>query len=203
MRGMVWQLLVVLLTVAAIVEAFLLIAVMRQMGGVLLQIRPARVGQVEEGGPLAGSVASLKDHNLGRPAIVLFVSPTCAICRPLVPVVGTVRKRYPEIDTWAAILSADETEAVEYAGLIGEGARLDLQELREAWGVPGTPFAVGVSGDGMIASAGVVNSLDQLESLAESLLQSPVVAEDASGAGDVDAPPTEVELLQIVTSSRS
>jgi methylamine dehydrogenase accessory protein MauD len=172
----IWRVLVLILLAAVAAQSILLIALMRQLGGVILQLRPARIGEVEaEEGPEIGMVVDIPGLSAGRPAVAVFVSPKCGICRPLLPAISVLASHYHEIDVLAVVTGDDEAQREIYARDIGQLARPDLHELERAWSIVGTPFAVAIDSQGRITARGVVNSLDQLESLAEAL-----VAENSS-----------------------
>ncbi len=59
-----------------------------------------------------------------------------------------------------------------YAERVGSLARTDLHHLYEAWAVPGTPFAVGLDAENRVVFSGVVNTLDQLETVSEAVSNS-------------------------------
>jgi hypothetical protein len=170
--ALLWQILILLLVVAVVIEAIVQIAVMRQVGGILMQLRPARVGEIEGEGPELGQVVEFDGLDPARPAMVLFLSPDCQICRPLVSAIPSVERHYDELKLVTIVTGNDETRRAAYAKNVGSSARLDLKELMSEWSIPGTPFAVGIDGSGIVSKSGVVNSLDQLEALAEFLLRS-------------------------------
>lgn len=185
MEQAIWQALVIVLVAGVAIEALLLIAVMRQLDGIIVQLRPARIGEVEhDEGPQIGLNVDVPGLPQGRPAIVVFVSPECSICKPLLPAIPVVARRYPQLEVLAVVAGDDENERNRYAWEIGDLARPDLYELESDWNIPGTPFAVAISGEGRVDARGVVNSLDQLEALAESLTRrgsEVVVADSVSG----------------------
>ncbi len=174
----VWQILVLVLVLVAVVHTVILIAVMRQLGGILLQMTPARPGEVEEG-PARGTVVEIPGVPGDTPAIVVFVSPTCEVCKPLLPAVPTIDRHYPDVALVTAISGGSRADREAYAARVGPTARPDLHKLYDAWGIPGTPFAVGVDRDRRVRIAGVVNNLDQLEGLVESLILAPPLADEA------------------------
>jgi len=165
-----WQVLVVVLLIAVVLEAVALVAVMRQVGGVLLQLNPARVGQIEGGGPEPGTEVEYPGREIGKPALVLFVSHTCGLCKDLIPAIPVVQSHYRELEIVAVVTGGEEGDRLAYAKGIGETARPDLHDLQQRWSVPGTPFAVAIDRDNRVQVSGVANSLDQLEALAETLL---------------------------------
>lgn len=72
-----WRIVVVMLAVGFLVEAVLLVATMRQVGGVLLRVGP--IGAVDvRGGPKVGTVVEVPGRErTGRPALVVFTSSAC------------------------------------------------------------------------------------------------------------------------------
>lgn len=167
----IWQALVLLLVAMAIIEGVVLVAVMRQVGGILLQLRPATVGELEGEGPLPGTPVEVPGLDSGTPAIVLFLSPNCALCEPLVPGIAVADHNYQDVEMMVAITGGRDEDRFAYAERVGSLAQPDLEQFESIWNIPGTPFAVGINKQSRVHSSGVVNSLDQIESLAESLLQ--------------------------------
>jgi hypothetical protein len=184
--GLIWQVLILLLGVGVVLEALILIAVMRQVGGILMQLRPARVGEIEGEGPEVGRALEFPGLDKSRPAIVLFLSPDCQICRPLLPAIPAVQRDYRELEVVTVVTGQDEARRVAYAQQIGESARADLADLMKEWVIPGTPYAVGLDAGGFVNKSGVVNSLDQLESLAGLLLSGGNAASADGEANEVN-----------------
>jgi thiol-disulfide isomerase/thioredoxin len=166
----IWQVLVLLLFASAVVQGVVLVAVMRQVGGVLVQITPPRPGELE-GGPAVGTMLDLPGAVPDKPAIVVFAAPNCAPCQELMPSVPVAARHYREIQFMAVITGRELDERTSYAATIeGVTARADLHHLHDEWQIPGTPYAVGLDEDGRVVRTGVVNHLDHLESLADSVL---------------------------------
>lgn len=166
-----WDIAVVSLGGIVTLQGILLIGTMRQLGGVLLQINPARFGEVD-GGPDVGTVLDFPGFD-GRATVVVFVSPDCSVCEVLRPVFPVVREYYPELTLIAAVSGDDEALRRSYAESLGGIVRLDLDSLVAEWKIPGTPFAVGFDKRQLVIARGVVNTLDQLEGMAESVLNPP------------------------------
>lgn len=177
MSSVFWQIVILLLVVAIGLLAFFQIGTMRQVGALLVQLRPGRIGEVE-GGPDIDTVVVVPGLPEGRPAVVLFVSPSCSLCELLKPSIPVVREHFPEIQMLSVVIGSDAAKRLEYARSI-PGARADIPELAELWDVQGTPFVVGIDETHRVRSRGVVNTLDQLENLAEAILlpREPMLAE--------------------------
>jgi hypothetical protein len=186
--GSSWQLLVVVLTGAVITEAIVLVGLLRQVGTLLLQFQPPRPGVVEGQGPNPGTVIDPATGFGGRPEMAVFLSPTCTLCPPIASALPGLRRNYPELRVTALVVGDDADQVGEY--VLAVGGQLDRAALYSEWNVPGTPFAVGMA-EGKIVHAGVVNSLPQLETLADSVLRSadnPTLTEQATSTADAEVP---------------
>jgi thiol-disulfide isomerase/thioredoxin len=189
----IWHLLLLLLLGTAVVQGLVLVAVMRQVGTILLQIRPPAPGLMEDG-PTVGTTLELPDSEISGPLVVLFVTPNCAPCGKVVPIVPIVARNYPAIEFIGVITGPDESQRLAYADeLEGIDVRPDLHFLEERWRIPGTPYAVGLDEQGRVVQAGVVNHLDHLESLCESLLSEETPSWETSSNGGSGS--AEVEIV--------
>jgi hypothetical protein len=174
-----WQLLIVLTTVGLAVQAIVMVGILRQVGSILLQMGPAIPGEVAEG-PELGMVVDTTVVPRGKPAIVLFVSPVCELCKPIVAALPTLRRHHRAL-TFVPVVTGDDTARRDrYAQKIF-GARTDLNHVYEDWEIPGTPFAVAIGAQGRIRSRAVVNNLPQLETLAGALL-APHMHDEVAGS---------------------
>lgn len=183
----VWQVLVLVLVCIAAVQAFALVAVMRQVGGLLVRLNPTGVGEVESG-PDVDRLVELPGIPPGRPALVVFASPGCTLCRFFETAVPAIRANYREIDVVAVVMGTEDVlERSAYARRFGESGRADIPQLAKDWNVEGTPFAVGLDAEHRVRIRGVANTLDHLESVAEAIIlppAEPLDAEDSSAARD-------------------
>jgi len=155
-----------------------LFALSRQIG--MLHERISPLGAlVNDSGPKIGDVSprfaleSLNGGEVtigprpGRSTLVFFLSPTCPICKKLLPVLRSVRDaERPWLDV---VLASDGEEDkqrrfVQTAGLT-EFDYVNSTELGLAYRVSRLPFAVLLGEDGTVLSKGLVNSREQLESL--------------------------------------
>lgn len=155
-----------------------LFALSRQIG--MLHERISPLGAlVNDSGPKIGDVsprfalASLNGGEVaigprpGRSTLVFFLSPTCPICKKLLPALRSVREaERPWLDV---VLASDGEEDkqrrfIQTAGLTAF-AYVNSTELGLAYRVSRLPFAVLLGEDGTVLSKGLVNSREQLESL--------------------------------------
>jgi methylamine dehydrogenase accessory protein MauD len=102
-----------------------------------------------------------------RSTLVFFLSPTCPVCKKLIPILRSVRDSE---EAWLDVVLASDGEAdkhqrfIEYTGLT-DFPYLLSPELGIAYRVSRLPFAVLLDDQGTIRSKGLVNSREQLESL--------------------------------------
>ncbi len=165
MSESLWHFLLVLAVIAIVVEGFVLVGVLREVGAVLLQLGPVRYGEVDEGPP-KGTELQIDALVSGRSALILFLGPTCEFCKPVASAIPAIRSHFPSLELLPIVVGDSSTAKAEYAAGLGPNARTDLDHLFRDWGIPGTPFAVGVGIDGRVVTSGVVNNLPQLETLA-------------------------------------
>lgn len=171
----------ILLWTAVIVQALLIAALARQVGILHERIAPAgaltlhqnvNVGEVAspmtvttmDGAPI--EIGGTRD---GRSQLLFFASPDCPVCKSLLPVVRSAATA--EAD-WLDIVIAGDGSKADYQRLIGQhglsGVPTVLSEaLGRAFGVSKLPYAVLLDEAGRVASLGLVNSREHLESLFE------------------------------------
>jgi uncharacterized membrane protein YphA (DoxX/SURF4 family) len=135
---------VVLLAVAVAVLAAFVLALYRQVGLLTLRLTPQGALEIDEEGPALGADAPpLPGLDRRGSELVVFSSPGCRLCHALLPAVRALARE------GLAVRVADEDAE---------------PETFRRWAVPGTPFAVLVV-DGRVAAKGLVNTLEQLESV--------------------------------------
>lgn len=101
--------------------------------------------------------------------LVFFLSPDCPVCNELTPVLKSAAKA--ESDWMDVILASDGAEQ-DHKGYV---ARKGLQDfpyvvselLGKTYGVAKLPYAVLIDEKGKVASMGIINSREHLESLFE------------------------------------
>lgn len=170
------------LWVMVIALSLVVLALVRQVG--LLHERISPVGalmlakglKVGEAAPVL-SVADIEDRPLtvggaradGKSLLVMFVSPTCPVCKVLLPVLKSSRRSE---QSWLEIvLASDGDAAAQRAFVAAEGLAVFPYVVAESLGlgfqVSRLPFAVLIDPDGVLRARGIINSREHLESLFE------------------------------------
>ncbi|HEU4429833.1 MAG TPA: methylamine dehydrogenase accessory protein MauD [Myxococcota bacterium] len=171
-----------LLWIAVIALALLVLALARQVGvlhervapvGALALGRGPRVGEAAPGieaPTLAGARIALGGVAAdGRGTLLFFLSPTCPVCKALLPALHSVIAR--EDPALRLVYASDGPEPEHRA--FAEAHGLDLAayalstELGLAHHVGKLPYAVLIDAAGVIRAQGLVNTREHLESLFE------------------------------------
>jgi hypothetical protein len=145
---------------------FVVVAVMRQLGSLVLLINPDFPRDVP-GGLTAGTEVAVDGLEPGHPAVVLFLGPACTACAELEPRIPVAMRQFPDVAFFGIVGQADTPAGEELAARVGDIARTDLPALEKEWSIPGTPFGVAISPNHRVVAQGIVNTLDQLTSMAE------------------------------------
>jgi len=167
-------LLVGLLTVAVF-------ALARQVGVLSQRVAPAgaltpttgpKVGELTDSlevDDLAGARLTIGGPTSERNTLVLFVSPTCPVCKALLP----AAKSLARTEDLHLVFASDGFEPARHRAFASDAgiARhpyVISQELGLRYGVSRLPFAVLIGADGVLRGRGLVNTREHLESLVES-----------------------------------
>ncbi|TCO69565.1 thioredoxin-like domain-containing protein [Rhodovulum euryhalinum] len=171
--------LVAVLFVIVIALTVALFALARQVGVLFERIAPMGA-LVNDSGPRVGqatprfTLASLTGPapveigpREGRATLVFFLSPTCPVCKKLLPILKSARTG--EAGWLDIVLASDGEEPrlrrfIQTADLT-EFPFVNSTELGLAYRVSRLPFAVLLAADGTIRSKGLINSREQLDSL--------------------------------------
>ncbi|MEL7028073.1 MAG: methylamine dehydrogenase [Pseudomonadota bacterium] len=169
---------VVGLWMAVIALGFAVFALARQIGVLHERIAPAGALMMNErlkvGEPAPQVDASMLSGDVrkigrggGRSLLLFFLSPTCPVCKTLLPAVQTSESA--EAD-WLDVVYASDGEGEGHAALartygLNAEAYAVSEPLGRAFGVSKLPYAVLLDGEGCIASMGLVNSREHIESL--------------------------------------
>lgn len=168
------------LMVAGLILGFFVLA--RQIG--ILHERVAPVGaMINDSGPKIGETSPAFNLDsltggkvsIGNPSgthsLVFFLSPTCPICKKLLPAIKSIQKS--EANWLTVVLASDGDQPRHDQMIAAEGLEAFPYVLSEHLGVTyrvsRLPFAVVLDEQGVVRAKGLVNSREQLESLFNAL----------------------------------
>lgn len=172
------------LWIAVVALGWVVVALTRQIGVLYERVAPA--GALLQGhGPAVGAAAPVVEvdelrggrvaiggaRDDGRSTLLFFLSPTCPVCKTLLPVLRSVARR--EAARVEVVLASDGSRAEHEAFVQAE--RLDAfayvlsPSLGMAWQVGKLPYAALVDADGVVRAKGLVNTREHLESLFEAM----------------------------------
>ena len=169
--------------------ALLVVALARQVGvlhervapaGALLPTNGPKVGELTTAMDLAaldgGQVTVGGEKPDPGAMLVLFISPTCPVCKSLVPTAKSLVKS--EKGRLALVFASDgaenEQQLQQHRAYVKD-LRIDehpyvvSMQLGMTYQVSKLPFALLIGNDGILKSKGLVNSREHLESLLESM----------------------------------
>lgn len=167
-----------LLWILVIALAIAVFALARQVGILFERIAPMGA-LITDAGPTVGEPVPRFDLAAldGRPVaigasgarsqLVFFLSPTCPICKKLLPILASVAGAE---SSWLDIILASDGEPAEHRAFVAQ-RRLDpfryvlSRELGMAFRVSRLPYAALIDGSGVVRAKGLINNREQLESL--------------------------------------
>ena len=172
-----WLASYVVLWVLVVALSLLVLALARQIGVLHLRLGPRGALEIDEEGPPLGEAPEAVDaHTLdgadvtvggpGEPQLLFFVSPGCPVCRQVLPSLAPAARaaRMKPI----AIVDVEGHAARDAYGHSSPGVPVvAAPDLAEAYGVPGTPYAVVLDAIGVVRAKGTVNTLEQIEGLVD------------------------------------
>jgi methylamine dehydrogenase accessory protein MauD len=172
----------VVLWLVVICLVFVLLALTRQLGVLHERIAPAGALMINRGPAIGAAVAALDVVDLqgrdlrigaaradGKSTLLLFVSPTCPVCKALLPVVRSSREQER---AWLEVVLASDGDPVEHRQFVQEHQLRDFAyvlspSLGLNYQVNRLPFAALIDAAGVLRARGLVNSREHLESLFE------------------------------------
>ena len=179
----------IVLWVLVIGLSLLVLALARQVGvlhervapaGALLPTNGPKVGELTtamELSTLAGGSVNIGGQNAATDAmLVLFISPTCPVCKSLAPTAKSLAKsEQGRLKLVFASDGADDERQLEQHRAYVRDLRISdypyviSMQLGMTYQVSKLPFALLIDKDGVLRSKGLVNSREHLESLLESM----------------------------------
>ena len=176
MTGLIFAVVVLWIVVLGLIVA--LFAMARQTGFLFERISPMGA-LINDAGPKIGEASprfTLPNLNGGivslggaadRSKLVFFLSPTCPVCKKLLPIVKSISTSESK---WLDVVLASDgdepkhREFIERAGLAAFPYVLS-SDLGITFRVSRLPFAVLIDEAGTIVSKGLINNREQFESL--------------------------------------
>ncbi len=172
----------VLLWIAVVVLAAVVVALVRQIGvlhervfpvGALVMPGGPKVGEaapVVQATDLAGRALSIGGAAAdGRQTLLFFVSPTCPVCKTLLPAVLSLVARADPPTRLVFASDGDVAEQRAFVARAGIGAHpyVVSSDLGLAYQVGKLPYAVLIDAAGVLRAKGLVNTREHVESLFE------------------------------------
>lgn len=187
-----------LLWCLVIVLALTVLALARQIGVLNERVAPAGA-LLPTSGPKVGESTQPASYRAldstevtvggasrdGRATLVLWVSPTCPVCRALVPTALSLAAA----EQLRLVFASDGDRLERHQAYVRE-LRIDAhpyvvsQALGLRYAVSKLPFAVLVGADGVLRSKGLVNTREHLESLVESMRSGVATLQDYVAAAE-------------------
>ena len=169
---------VVLLWLAVLVLGVMLWALSRQVGVLFERVAPMGA-LVTDAGPAVGEpspsfqLRGIQSEAVAiggpseRATLVFFLSPTCPVCKKLLPVLKAMQRDERRA---VSVVLASDGERAEHLRFVteqdlGHMPYVLSTELGMGYRVSRLPYAVLLDRGGMVAAKGLVNSREQLDSL--------------------------------------
>jgi methylamine dehydrogenase accessory protein MauD len=194
----------IVLWLLVVVLALVVLALARQVG--ILHERVAPAGALmPTNGPKVGELTKVMNLNdiggndvviggvnpTGEATFVMFISPTCPVCKSLVPTARSLAKR--EGKRMRLIFASDGAKVEQHQAYARDLALEDYhyvisEGLGMAYEVSKLPFALLIGGDGTLHSKGLVNTREHLESLVEAMDSGVATLQDYMGSIESEYP---------------
>lgn len=187
-----------ILWILVVALSVIVFALARQVGilhervapaGALMPTNGPKVGELTE----QMKIADLRGDEVsvggvdpsGTTTMVMFLSPTCPVCKNLVPTVRSLASREK-----LRLVFASDGDTAERHLAYSKDLGLDTypyvlsQSLGLTYAVSKLPFAVLIGSDGILKSKGLVNTREHLESLIEAMDTGVATLQDYVGSLD-------------------
>ncbi|HJV92615.1 MAG TPA: methylamine dehydrogenase accessory protein MauD [Azonexus sp.] len=153
-------------------------ALSRQIGILYERVAPMGALMMDHG-PKVGELAppvevtTWEGHSLTlgagmtKSTLVFFLSPTCPVCKKLLPIIRSMRSREGR---WLDVVLASDGERSEHAAFrdkhqLGDFPYVLSQPLGMTYKISKLPYCVLLDAAGAVRAKGLVNSREQIESL--------------------------------------
>lgn len=138
------------------------------MGALMMDTGP-KVGELAP--PVEVTTWEGRSLTIGRSAekskLVFFLSPTCPVCKKLLPIIRSVQARE---NRWLEVVLASDGDRTEHVDFYSKHQLADFpyvlsQPLGMAYKISKLPYCVLLDAKGFVRAKGLVNSREQVESL--------------------------------------
>jgi len=169
---------VIALWVVVIALGICVLALSRQIGILYERVAPMGALMMDHGpkvGELAPPVEVTTWEGQGlsigtataKSTLLFFVSPTCPVCKKLLPIIRSVQSRE---NRWLNVILASDGDRPEHATFrekhqLGDFTYVLSQPLGMAYKISKLPYCVLLDANGFVRAKGLVNSREQVESL--------------------------------------
>ena len=175
----------VILWIVVIVLALVVLALARQVGvlhervapaGALMPTNGPKVGELTE----AMLIEDINGHTIsiggpnpdGTNTLVMFISPTCPVCKSLVPNAKSLAST--EKNRLKLVFASDGDKLEQHQAYakdldLGKYSYVLSEKLGMSFEVSKLPFAALIGADGTLQSKGLVNTREHIESLIEAM----------------------------------
>ena len=167
-----------------LLEGVILIAVMRQVGSLLLRVGSIKALDAGTGPPLGAPAPWVPAGSNGqaeRIRVLAFLSTHCGACDDVVPALNAVSTSYRD-DIEVLTVISDTTEEIDrwMARVNLRVPLINSGEAFETYEIDSTPYAFVISRDGLVEARGGINHIEHVEALIRGCIQS----EDQKKEGD-------------------
>jgi len=169
---------VIALWVVVVALGICVLALSRQIGILYERVAPMGALMMDHGpkvGELAPPVEVTTWEGQGltigtataKSTLLFFVSPTCPVCKKLLPIIRSVQSRE---NRWLNVILASDGDRPEHATFrekhqLGDFPYVLSQPLGMAYKISKLPYCVLLDANGFVRAKGLVNSREQVESL--------------------------------------
>ncbi|HYA36254.1 MAG TPA: methylamine dehydrogenase accessory protein MauD [Candidatus Binataceae bacterium] len=170
----------VILWIVVIALSAVVMALVRQIGVLHERIAPMGALTIDHG-PKIGEVAPVFELGVvggggkirvgaadanGKGTLLMFVSPTCPVCKKMIPIVKSLAK---ESEKFVPVFASDgeepEQERFARENNLAPYPLVLSRELGTTYQVAKLPYAVLIDANGIVRAKGLVNTREHLESL--------------------------------------
>jgi methylamine dehydrogenase accessory protein MauD len=197
----------IILWIAVVALAAVVFALVRQIGVLHERIAPIGALTIDKG-PKVGDHSPLfeladlnrrpvtigAENPAGRSTLLMFVSPTCPVCKKLLPAVKSLAVSESK---WLDVTFTSDSEPEAQADFV---ARHHLQnyplvlssELGLTYRVSKLPYAVLIDHEGIVRAKGLVNTREHLESIVQAKQMGVASLQEYLGKRNATAEPPAV-----------